>query len=43
MARLRDEMTLAHIYLISVFINTILISIKKIFMCKIYVSTSIQC
>ena len=43
MARLHNEMTLAHIYLISVYINRMLISIKKIFMCKIYVSTLIRC
>ena len=31
----------AHIYIISVSINRMLISIKKIFICKIYVSTLI--
>ena len=42
--RLHDAKTLTHIYLISVSINRMLISqLKKIFSCKIDVSTSIQC
>ena len=39
-----DAMTLMLIYLVSVSINSMLVSqLKRFFMCKIFVFTSIQC